>query len=92
MRRAARVDSNQPDIVKALRKIGAEVTHLHRVGKGVSDLLVSYRQKWFVLECKAKDPNDLTPDQRVWIGAQKAPVYTVCSPLEAVAFLQDVKP
>lgn len=92
MRRAARVDANQGDIVKAMRKVGAEVTLLHRVGQGVSDLLVSWRQKWFVIECKAKSKDDLTDDQRTWISKQRAPVVIVTSPLEAVDFLQRVAP
>ena len=96
MRRAARVDANQAEVVKALRKIGATVTPLHRVGRGVADLLVSFRQKWFVLEVKdgAKPPSarELTPDERKWIGEQRAPVFVVTSPLEAVNFLREVSP
>lgn len=92
MRRAARVDSNQAEIVKALRKIGATVTPLHRVGGGVPDLLCSFRQRWMVLECKVKSKDDLTTDQVKWIGLQRAPVFIATSPLEAVALLQDIKP
>lgn len=88
MRRAARVDANQPAVVEALRKIGAVVTPLHAVGNGVSDLLVSYRQQWLVMEVKdgAKPPSRraLTEDEKRWIGEQRAPVYIVTSPLEAV--------
>ena len=91
MRRAARVDVTQPDIVKALRKIGAEVTYLHVVGQGCPDLLVSFRQRWWVIECKADD-GDLTTDQKQWIGRQHAPTYVVRSAEEAVAFLQNVAP
>lgn len=72
----------------ALRKIGAVVTPLHAVGKGVSDLLVSFRQKWLVMEVKdgAKPPSarKLTKDEERWIGEQRAPVYIVTSPIEAV--------
>lgn len=92
MRLAARVDANQAEIVEALRKIGVEVTPLHRVGGGVSDLLCSFRQKWVVLECKVKSKDDLTPDQRKWIGRQRAPVFIATNPLEAVALLQRIKP
>jgi hypothetical protein len=92
MRYAARIDENQPDIVKALRAIGAAVTPLHRVGHGVSDLLVSFRQRWFVIEvknpAKPKADQELTPDQLKWIGLQRAPVYTVTSAIEAVDFLR----
>lgn len=96
MRRAARVDANQVEVVKALRKIGATVTPIHVIGKGVSDLLVSFRQRWLVLEVKdgAKPPSKraLTLDEKKWIGEQKAPVFIVTSPLEAVTLLNSVAP
>ena len=88
---ARRVDENQADIVKAIRKLGAEVTPLFRVGQGVSDLLVSWRQKWFVIECKT-DTGELNKDQKDWIGKQRAAVVVVTSPMQAVQFLMDVKP
>lgn len=96
MRYAARIDENQPAIVKALRAIGAAVTPLHRVGHGVSDLLVSFRQKWVVLEVKnpskPKADQELTPDQVKWIGLQRAAVVVVTTPLEAVDFVQRIAP
>lgn len=88
---ARRVDANQAAIVAAIKKLGAEVTPLFRVGQGVSDLLVSWRQKWFVIECKT-DAGDLTPDQVRWIGKQRAAVVVVTSPMQAVQFLLDVAP
>lgn len=91
MRYAARVDVNQPDIVKALRQIGAEVNYMHQLGMGTPDLLVSFRQRWYVIECKSDD-GELNEDQKRWIGRQKAPVYTVRSPEEAVDFLQRETP
>lgn len=88
MRRAARVDDNQGAIVAALRRIGAVVTPLHMVGGGVSDLLVSFRQRWLVMEVKdgslPPSRRKLTPDEARWIGEQRAPVYIVTDPLEAV--------
>jgi hypothetical protein len=81
--RIRRIDFNQPSIVKALRKIGAEVSHIHTIGKGVSDLLVSYGQSWFVLEIKSKG-GTLTKDEKAWIGKQRAAVYIVFSPEEAI--------
>lgn len=92
MRRAARIDANQPSIVKAMRQLGAVVTLLHRVGGGVADLLVSWRLQWFVMECKAKSRDDLTPDQIEWIGEQRAAVVIVTTPDEAVRFLLATKP
>lgn len=92
MRRAARIDENQPAVVDAMRKIGAVVTPLHAVGGGISDLLVSFRQRWFVLEvknpAKPKADQELTKDQKKWIAAQRAPVCIVKTPMDAVMFLQ----
>ncbi len=94
--RARRVDENQAEIVAALRRAGAVVTPLHAVGNGVADLLVSFHQRWFLLEVKdgAKSPSrqKLTPDEREWIGRQKAPVHIVTNPVEAVGVVQMVAP
>lgn len=90
------MDANQGEVVQALRKIGATVTPLHAVGNGVADLLVSFRQRWFLLEVKdgSKPPSkrELTEDEKDWIAEQRAPVYVVTSALEAVNFLQQQKP
>lgn len=43
---AKRVDTNQTAIVNALRECGLHIVHLHTVGKGVPDLLVTgYRRQ-----------------------------------------------
>ena len=76
MRRAAKVDANQAEIVQALRQIGATVQSLAAVGNGCPDLLVGFRGKNWLLEIKDgnKPPSaqKLTPDQvewhRVWAG------------------------
>lgn len=38
--RIKRVDSNQPAIVKRLRKLGAKVVILSEVGRGIPDILI----------------------------------------------------
>ncbi len=50
--RAAKVDANQAEIVKALRKAGATVQHLHKVGEGCPDLLVGFKCENYLLEVK----------------------------------------
>jgi len=47
-----RVDANQPEIVKALRDVGATVVSLARIGDGCPDLLVGYRGRTLLLEVK----------------------------------------
>jgi len=49
--RAAKVDSNQPEIVKALRKIGASVLITSQL-KNAFDILVGYRDQLFIIEIK----------------------------------------
>ncbi len=66
MRRAAKVDKNQAEIVDALRDVGAVVTSIHRHGEGVPDILVSFRGVWYLMEVKASDGR-LTPDEKEFI-------------------------
>ena len=61
MRRAARVDSNQKEIVQALRKAGASVAHTHTIGQGFPDIVVGHRGKNLLLEIK---DGSLTPSRR----------------------------
>lgn len=81
MRRAARADKNQSDLVSQLREIGAEVQHLHQLGGGVPDLLVGYKGRWSLAEVKnptlPPSKRQLTPDEREWHEhfAPFAPVF-----------------
>lgn len=49
--RNAKVDVNQPKIVKALRRVGAVVLHTHTI-KNAFDILVGYKGKLFIMEIK----------------------------------------
>lgn len=91
MRRAARVDENQPQIVSGLRTAGCTVTSLAAVGNGCPDLLVGFRGTNHLLEVKnpEKDPNKqkLTPDQMIWHLGWNGDVhivYTIEDALDAV--------
>ena len=88
MRRAARVDDNQPAVVKKLREAGATVQPLHAVGDGCPDLLVGYRGENILLEVKdgSKPPSKrkLTDDQIEWHGSWSGRVYVVNSPDDAL--------
>ena len=92
MRRAAKVDRNQAEIVAALRKVGATVVSLAAVGNGVPDLLVGYRSQTWLLECKdgTKPPSarELTPDQIEWHVEWRGGACTVVNSVdEALAFI-----
>ncbi len=47
---AARVDDNQRAIVNGLRKIGATVEHMAKLGKGAPDLVVGFKGVNYLFE------------------------------------------
>lgn len=61
LRTAARRDTNEQEIIKALRGAGASVEQISR--KGFPDLVVGVYGKTFLLEVKTED-GELTDDQR----------------------------
>lgn len=91
MRRAAKVDCNQVEIVKALRQIGASVQPLHMVGQGCPDLLIGLAGKNFLFELKdsSKPPSKrgLTTDQIEWFHAWRGQVHIAKSIEEALAII-----
>ena len=91
MRRAARTDANQAEIVKALRQAHISVLVLSDVGKGVPDLLVAYQGESTLPEVKRPGhERDLTPDQvefhATWRGRAKV-VTSVGEALDVVLAL-----
>lgn len=86
MRRAAKRDDTEPDILAALRAAGATVQQLS--GEGVPDLLVGYKGRTFLMECKGPEGR-LTGAQVLWLAWWRgAPVAEVRSPHEAIAAIQ----
>lgn len=87
MRRAAKTDANQAEIVKALRAAGATVQSLAAVGQGVPDLLVGIRGQTLLIEVKdgKRPPSErrLTPDQLEWHGAWRGGAVAVVDGVEA---------
>lgn len=91
MRRAARRDANEQDIIKAMREAGAYVKVIN--DEGLFDLLVSYRGETLLIEVKdgAKPPSArrLTEAEQKfhdeWPGAD---LYIVNSVEEALALLK----
>lgn len=91
MRYAAKVDANQPEIVKALRDVGCCVALTHAIGDGFPDLIACkpfYPYELKLLEVKdgAKPPSarKLTPDQEAFHAKWKGPIYVVKSVDEAL--------
>lgn len=70
MRRRAKIDANQPLIVRALRDAGATVKSTSQLGDGFPDLVVGWRGKNFMFEVKdpTKKPSErkLTDDEKAF--------------------------
>ena len=96
MRRAARVDANQAEIIAALRTAGASV-HIIEVPV---DLLVGYMEKTVLIE--VKNPKSrygkqgLNENQaeflNTWDGGPVAMVDSVDAALQVLKILNTVKP
>ena len=95
MRRAAKVDVNQPDIVKAARAVGASVQTLHTIGKGCPDLLIGYRGVNLVWELKdgllVPSKQVLTPDEIEWHAGWRGDARVVSSVAQALLILQQTR-
>jgi hypothetical protein len=88
---AARADRNQPEIVTALRKIGAQVVPCHTVGKGFPDLVVAFRGRTLMLEIKdgskPASARGLTPDQVTFHAWWSGELHVVETIEQAIAVL-----
>lgn len=83
-----RVDENQPDIVAALRAVGAIVQHLHEVGGGCPDILVSHPRSVnnYLMEIKSAR-GKLTTRERDWHDEWRGQVAVVRSVDEALGVI-----
>ena len=92
MRKKARVDANQKEIVQELRKRGISVLHTHQLGRGAPDIIVGYMNSNYLIELKdgnkSKSQQRLTKDELdfslKWRGS-----YAVCNSLEQILLLID---
>ena len=71
MRRAARIDANQPEIVQQLRSVpGVKVCITSQVGGGFPDIIIGYHGANYLIELKDsnKPPSKrkLTPAEKKW--------------------------
>lgn len=83
MRRAAKVDANQAELVEVIRAMGGTVQTLAQVGKGCPDLLIGWRGKNLLVEVKdgSRPPSErvLTSDQKRWHSDWRGRVYIVAT-------------
>lgn len=87
MRRAAKVDANQAEIVEFLRKNGATVQSLGAVGKGCPDLLIGYMGKNILAEVK-DGKNGLNTEQIKWHNGWNGQITVIRSVEDAGLLLK----
>lgn len=87
MRRRAKVDKNQSEIVDAMRDYGATVQSLAAVGNGVPDLLVGHAGKTALVEVKdgtlPPSARGLTLDQQIWHAEWRGGTLAVVGDVES---------
>ncbi len=98
MRKAARIDENQTEIVKCFRRMGYSVVILSAVGYGMTDIMVSRKGINCLVEIKDgnKYPSQqkLTDDQEIfhsdWQGL-RAIVNSINTALQLANRLESIK-
>ena len=94
-RRAARVDSNQTEIVKAFRRLGASVAHTHTLGNGFPDVVVGVRGVNYLVEIKdgSKPPSQrkLTQDEQEFRGAWRGQYVVIESIDDVIQFINQTE-
>jgi len=91
MRRQAKADNNQPEIVRAFRELGCSVQHLHAVGQGCPDILIGKYGLNLLVEIKdgknMPSKKRLTQDEADWHRQWRGQVCIVESTKQAVALI-----
>lgn len=73
MRRAARIDRNQPAIVEAFRAAGCDVVHAHTLGQGAPDLFVAFSGIWLAVEVKGQRGKLTEAQETLYEGLKTRP-------------------
>ena len=85
VRKRAKTDTNQAEIVAALRRIGAVVACTHQLGAGFPDLVVAWGGRNWLIECKVPGAG-LTGDEPAFHDEwrTRGQVDIVTTPEEAI--------
>jgi len=92
MRRIARIDRNQTEIVELFRQAGYSVQSLAQLGNGVPDLLIARNGVNHLVEIKdgekPQSKQQLTADQSEWTWRWKGKVWLVTSKDDAIDMIE----
>lgn len=86
MRKIARVDNNQKEIVKALRQMGCSVFSTAQLGNGFPDIIVGWKGYNFLFEIKKPGSTyrSLTHDEHMFFLSWLGQVHIIRNTEEAV--------
>jgi len=93
VRRAGRTDSNQKEIVDALRKARASVFVTSSLGGGFPDLVIGFRGKNYLMEVKSCQRNEviLTNDELAFLQSWAGQAVVVVDAQEALKAIGAIK-
>jgi hypothetical protein len=91
MRRAARADTNQPDIVRKLRSLGASIWHTHTIGRGGPDIVVGYCGVNVLAEIKRDESEPLTPAEFKFHAAWRGQIVVLRGIDDAIGLLDKMR-
>ena len=94
MRRTARIDDNQPELVALARKMGASVWITSQLGKGAPDLVLGLPSGNVLVEIKdgSKPPSarKLTEDEQKFHAKWRGPIAVVETAEDMVKLIKEV--
>lgn len=94
MRRNAKIDANQPEIVKVFRDLQCSVRHTHQLPDGGGDIIVGCRNLNCLVEIKdgSKAPSErkLTEDEERFMKGWKGMYRVVNNVDEAIAVVAEM--
>jgi hypothetical protein len=73
LRRAARIDQNQPEIVAKARSLGADWLHTHQLGRGFPDGFIGLNNLYFACEIKGEKGKLTEAQERLFAGLKSRP-------------------
>lgn len=95
MRRAARIDANQPEIIRTLEEMGCTVQDLSRVGEGCPDILVGVCGRNILMEIKdgsrVASERKLNKRQREWFANWRGQRMVVESREQVIEIINEIR-
>lgn len=93
MRRAAKVDRNQAEIVEIFERYGFSVQRAQAMGSGFPDLILGYGGRNYLVEVKdwQKKPSErkLNALQQAWHSTWRGQVCVVETAIEAIKLAEE---